>query len=196
MLSLILAAAAAAAPAPASLTSEAATHIAHLTTGPCYDIARSAIAMPAASDIPGRDAMVIAFGLEPGLPPKLLDRLGPGGSALVSRATMGSKSIGEDALVLAFGGEIPGCSVALVTGSATSREYEIVAALVAAGWKELNSGVAQQRGFVGKRMVVKRDEAGKPYLVNILTIMQPGSEFRHVTTVVAIPPHVTLQAGF
>lgn len=120
MLTLLIAAtAAAAAPTPAR-AGEVAAEMARLTSGPCYDVARSAEVPPPPSDLAGRDALVAAFGLEPGLSAKLFDRLGPGGSALVSRAIMGSKFIGDDALVLAFGGDLPGCSVGFISSSGES----------------------------------------------------------------------------
>ena len=179
----------------AAQPSTATAEMGRLAADVCWRIESRTMDVPAGTDIDGLDAFIENIGLEPGIDGKMLDRLGPG-SGLISRATMGSKSIGEDTLILAFGGQAPGCSVLLITPDSESREYALVDAFVQAGWREPRPGVAQQRGFIGKRMLVRRDDAGQPYLVNILTVMKPDSRWRHGITIVAIPPHVTLPEGF
>ena len=183
----------AAATAPTGQT--AIDRMGDLATGACWQIESRTVAVPQPSDIDGLDALVEGYGLTPGLSPKAFERMGEGGG-MANRATMGSTDVGEDTLVIAFGGQVPGCTVMLLTTAGNSSEYDLVEALATAGWKEVRPGMSQQRGFVGKRMLARRDESGQPYIANVLTIMKPGLDWRHGITIVKVPPHVKLPEGF
>ena len=193
MFTLLLLAATAVAEPPKD---EALDEFVRLASGPCYDLVQDKLELPAPSDIAARDRLVESFEIEPGISASAFPRLKPRESSLLDGSTVGSIELGDDALIVAFGGKAPGCSVAWLTPSGESHEYEIVEALTQVGWKEPRPGVAVQRGFVGKRMLLRRGEDGSPYLANVLTFMRPGSEMRHVVTLVRIPPHVKLPEGF
>ena len=177
---------------PASALAE----LVRLTDGPCYDISRGEYDFIAAPDVAAKTRMVESFGLEFGIDRETHGRMTPGQASILNGTTMGTLALGHDSLVLVIGGRAPGCTTIWLSPSGESREYEIVEALIARGWREPRPGMATQRGSIGKRMLIRRDDEGQPHMLNVLTITETDSEMRHATVMVPIPPHVTLPEGF
>jgi hypothetical protein len=52
------------------------------------------------------------------------------------------------------------------------------------------------RGPVTKRVFLRRDESGRPYLLNLIGLNEPIGKVQLYTTVVAVPAGVALPKGF
>lgn len=193
---VLFAAASAQADAPAD--QDLARIVTDLSSNGCYGIVSGTTALPRT---PGPDSLdqtirvVENMGLTFGIPGKVMDDLGPVGQTLLSRATMGSKPSGAANIIVAFDGAQPGCRVMLVADTPTGASDAIGAGLTGAGWKSIPQ-MTGQRGPVTRRAFVKRDAAGNPYLINMMTIAEPASKLQLVTTTVRIPPGVALPPGF
>jgi hypothetical protein len=188
----------ASAAAPAS--EDTALAVAQLSTAGCYGIASGEIAVPNGDDPAGIDKatrLLEGLGLGFGLPDKAMSGLGAPGTVLVSRATMGSKSLGQAELIMAFGGAQPGCRVLLIAEPAVGLADGIAAQLTQAGWKAVPSMTGQRSGLE-RRAFLRRDAKGMPFLMNLMTVITPfpGSRLQLFTTTTAIPAEVQLPDGF
>ena len=194
----------AAAPAQAEAQAVAAADrdvapiVTDLSANGCYGIVSGTIALPRSPGPDGLDRTIRAvenMGLTFGVPGKVIDDLGSVGQTLLARATMGSKPSGAANIVVAFDGAQPGCRVMLVADAPTGASDAVGTGLTRAGWKSVPQ-MDGQRGPVARRAFVKRDAAGNPYLMNMMTIADPPSKLRLVTTTIRIPPGVALPPGF
>lgn len=186
--------------AAAPALDQAARSVAGLSNEGCYGIASGAIAVPSGDDPAGIDKatrLLESLGLGFGLPDQAMNGLGAPGTVLVSRATMGSRSLGQADLILAFGGAQPGCRVLLLAEPGASLADGVAAQLADAGWKAVPS-MTGQRGTLERRAFLRRDGKGIAYLMNLMTVITPfpGSRLQLFTTTTAIPTGVQLPEGF
>jgi len=165
----------------------------------CYAIATGRIAMPAAGDPDAADKAkkaIEGMGLTFGLNNSMMDRLGNPGLTMTSQAIMGSKSFDQGDVVLAVGGNQPGCRVILLSEPGTNITDGVATQLAQRGWKPIPS-MTGMRGAVERRAFLRRDEKGSPYLMNLMTITSPApdSKVRLFTTTIRIPDNVQLPEG-
>ncbi len=170
--------------------------VADLSTSTCYGIQSGAIALPTDGDPDALDktmAAVKAMGLSYGIDNRLFKDLGRAGTAMISRATIGSRTLPAGDLVVTFGGPQPLCRVILLTAPTPGLTDAVGARVVAQGWKAVP--VTQASPAVERRAFVRRDATGNPYLMNLIAVADATSRLRLFTTVARIPPGVMLPPG-
>ena len=163
----------------------------------CYGIASGATALPNDSSPTALDetiSLVEKMGLAFGIEDAVLKALGPPGQALISRATMGSKTLDGGDIVVTFGGPQPGCRVILLSDAIVEVQDAVGTGLTSAGWKSVPTMTTRQ-GALERRAFVKRDAQGDPYLMNLMIITDPASKIRLITTTVRIPAGVAPPPG-
>lgn len=164
----------------------------------CYGIAAGTTVLPNDQSPDALSQTIHAvekMGLMFGVNDKMLEDLGTLGQTLVSRSTMGSKSLDHGDVVVTFGGTQPGCRVILLAEAPVNVTDAISSNLANVGWKAVPAMTAQ-RGALERRAFVKRDTQGNPYLMNLMIIGDPSLKIRLVTTTVRIPAGVALPPGF
>lgn len=99
-------------------------------------------------------------------------------------------------VVLAAGGRQPGCRVMLLSAPSLSVTELVSTSLLRLNWRAIPSMTAT-RGVIDRRAFFRRDSAGNPYLMNLMTITTPApdSKLRLFTTTVRIPEGVQLPPG-
>ncbi|MEM8917770.1 MAG: hypothetical protein AAGE37_02830 [Pseudomonadota bacterium] len=137
------------------------------------------------------------IGFSFGIQKESYTRFGRRYEAILNRATMGNKASGEDAIVLSFGGQVPGCKSMLLSKSSESHinRFSDVITNEKFGWIEPPSSTST-RGNLTKKIFLKRGLNSQPYVMNVMIFNFPDSELRLLTTVNAIPPGVELPEGF
>jgi len=136
-----------------------------------------------------------ALGLDGGIENATLNALGPAVD-LISQAAIGHRDNGTHRIVFAAGGRLPGCRTILVgtpiTGIADAVARDLLSPT--AEWREF-SELKSGAGPINKRGFLRRVD-GKPYLLNLIELTQPMGQVHLFTTVIAVPPQVTLPKGF
>lgn len=175
--------------------SSAVEDLALLTTEICFASSAGQIAF--GNDISADKETLQSIGFSSGIQKEMLSRFGSKYESILNRSTMGSKTNGDDAIVLAFGGQMPGCKSMLLSKSDEADLDNFSEAITAEkfGWFEPPNSNAT-RGNVTKRMFLKRDGNGQPYLMNLMTFNFPDSDLKLMTTVNAVPSGVQLPEGF
>lgn len=171
-----------------------AAALAATAAGPCVDLVSGAAAWP--QDNAAQEALLGGYGLTSGMPQGAMSGLGPAGTTLVSGATLAHREASDGGFVMALGGAQPLCRLILYrVADAAATKAMLFAALTSpvSGWKEAPS---RARAAVDKRMFVRRNSAGKPMLLNVLSPVDPAARPSLMLTVAAIPPNVTLPQGF
>jgi hypothetical protein len=181
--------------APAAAASPA-DDVAEISNSACLRIATGELIVPhpATSEF---EALAGRLGLKAGIDRKALDMLGPA-TSLVSRAAMAHRANGDSYIVLSTGGAMPGCRVILLSEPSAGAVDAVAAALVrpvGGGWTAFPA-MTGTRGPVTKRVFLRRDRAGKPYLLNLVGLNEPVGKIQLYTNVVAVPANVTLPEGF
>jgi hypothetical protein len=138
---------------------------------------------------------VAKMGLSFGVDSRQMKALGQVGQTLVSRSTMGSKALPQGDVVVTFGGPLPGCRVILLSAATGDLIDALRTKLVEDGWRAAPTS-GPQTGAVTRAMLVRRDAAGTPYLINIMGLSDPTSSVRLFTTTIRIPDGVHLPPGF
>lgn len=138
--------------------------------------------------------VLVDAGLEVGLQGATVDALGRDATGLISQSVIGQRTSGADVVLFAAGGQMPGCRTILLSKRAETNGDGAAAALAAKGWKEV-SAAPSAGAMVQRRMFLKADAAGQPWLINMFVGALPGSDLRVLTTVNPVPPEVTLPEG-
>ncbi|TGX52607.1 hypothetical protein E5A73_13200 [Sphingomonas gei] len=172
----------------------AAATVAELSNSACYALASGAVAMPAGPDALDRTIKTVeSFGLSFGVPNDATAQ-GPAVTTLISRATLGSKTLPDGQILFADGGAA-GCRIILLADPRPDLTDAVAAGLAAGGWRAIPEMTAT-RGTIERRAFLRRDKAGTPYLLNLMTVIGQPGRLRLFTTVARIPPNVTLPAGY
>jgi len=183
--------ASAGAQAQSTATPGAAASVATFSNTACYALASGAATIPAA-DPKGLDRAiktVESFGLDFGAPNDITAH-GPAVTAMVSRATLGSKTFADGQIIFSDGGAA-GCRILLLADPKPGLTEAVAAELTAGGtWRAIPAMTAT-RGAIERRAFIRRDKANTPYLLNLMTVLDPPGKLRLFTTVARIPPNVT-----
>ncbi len=138
--------------------------------------------------------VLVDAGLEVGLQSATVEALGRDATGLISQSFIGQRSSGDDVVLFAAGGQMPGCRTILLSKRAETNGDGAAAALSASGWKEVSA--SQRTPNIQRRIFLKLDGAGgQPWLINMFVGAIPGSDLRVMTTVNPVPPEVTLPEG-
>jgi hypothetical protein len=174
----------------------AAASVARLSDTACYALASGAASIPA-NDPNGLDRAiktVESFGLEFGAPNDITSH-GPAVTTMVSRATLGSKTLPDGQIIFADGGAA-GCRIILLAEPKPGLTDAVAAGLTAGGaWRAIPE-MTVTRGAIERRAFLRRDKPGTPYLLNLMTVIDQPGKLRLFTTVARIPPNVALPAGY
>jgi hypothetical protein len=195
LLSLVAAAAAGAADPAAGVATSSVADLVDVTNSVCYPHATGELPFTAT---PAKDKQILAAkDLTAGITGETKERLGRAGFTFLSRSIMAQRASGADIIVLGVEGDMPGCKTILVSASTASVTDEAAKAFTAStlGWKEAPA-TNQPGAPLQKRMFVRRDGKGTPYLLNLFTTTIPNSQIRVFTTVNPIPDTVQLPEGF
>ena len=180
-------------PLPATAQASPAAELVDVTMGVCYGLATGEVKLGGSldDDTKALKSKNVAFGLRQAT----MDRLGRQSLGLVSRSLIGERISGEASVILAVGGAMPGCRSILLSKTVDGQDISVAKLFVDAGWKEAPATNAPGAAL-NRRIFVRRDAKGQPYLVNMFTSSSPQSDVRIITTVNAIPPGVQLPEGF
>ncbi|MET0589446.1 MAG: hypothetical protein ABWZ75_13075 [Novosphingobium sp.] len=195
LLSILAATAAGAADPATGVATSAVADLVDVTNSVCYPHATGELPFTAT---PKTDKQILAAKkLTAGITGETKERLGRAGFTFLSGSIMAQRPSGADMIVLGVEGDMPGCKTILVSASTDSVTDAAAAAFTASslGWKEAPS-TNQPGAPLQKRMFVRRDGKGVPYVLNLTTTAIPNSQIRVFTTVNPIPDSVQLPEGF
>lgn len=195
LLSILAASAASAADPATGVAASAVADLVDVTNSVCYPHATGELTFTATA---AKDKQILAGkNVTAGISGETKQRLGRAGFTFLSRAIAGQRKSGEDLIVLGVEGDMPGCKTLLVSASAASVTDDVAQAFAASplGWKEAPS-TNQPGAPLQKRIFVRRDEKGVPYVLNLFSTTIPNSEIRVFTTVNPIPDNIQLPEGF
>lgn len=167
-----------------------------LSTRICFGIASGAVAYRP-RDVGEEMAAIRALGLNYGIPSGIIDTLGQAGRNLVSRATIASRPNGDYQVILAAGGAMPGCHV-LLAGRPDAALAEAVSEALAdrqGGWTRVPS-MTDGRGPVERRSFIRRDSAGRPYLLDLFIARGTPTRLGLIASVTLWPRSVALPRGY
>lgn len=163
--------------------------LAETTLNGCYRLMAGEIALGKGLALDNQ--VLVDAGLMVGLQSATVEALGRDATSLISQSFIGQRSSGDDVVLFAAGGQMPGCRTILLSKRAETNGDNAAAALTAKGWKEV-SAAPRAGSTMQRRMFLKADAAGQPYLINMFVGSIPGSDLRVMTTVNPVPPEVTL----
>jgi hypothetical protein len=162
----------------------------------CFRQATGEVSFGAAEDADTQ--LMNEVGVVLGLVPGVIERLGREGIGLVAQSVLGSQQVGNDHIVLAVGGRIPGCRAILLRNEASEvpeAGKSAAANLAALGWTEVSATNPPGSGML-RRMFLRRGASGQPVLLNLYAGTVPDSDIFLVSTVTPVPEYVTLPDGF
>lgn len=164
--------------------------VAALSTSACYAVASGAVTLPSGPDAAKTlESLGLAFGV-----PSDATSHGPAVTTLISRATLGSKTLPDGQILFADAGP-GGCRVILLADPRPGLTDIVASGLIAGGWRAISEMTAT-RGAIERRAFLRRDKAGAPYLLNLMTVIGQPGKLRLFTTVARIPPGVALPPGY
>ncbi|HEU0135392.1 MAG TPA: hypothetical protein VFR28_11265 [Allosphingosinicella sp.] len=193
---LVCAAFAAAAVGAPAMAASAAEDVADISNRACLAIATGRLSVPNPASAEFEKAAA-GLGLKAGIDRKSLDMFGPA-TSMISRAAMAHRTNGDSYIVFTTGGALPGCRVILLSEPSAGAMNSVAEALVrpvTGGWRAFPE-MTGTRGPVTKRVFLRRDESGRPYLLNLIGLNEPIGKVQLYTTVVAVPAGVALPKGF
>ena len=134
-------------------------------------------------------------GLMFGVAPGVVERMGLDGVGLISQSILGGQQIGDDYIIVAVGGRLPGCRTILLRKEPTETGESAAAKLAASGWTEVPATNTPGASIL-RRIFVRRDTSGQPFMLNLYAGTMPESDVYLVSTVSLIPANATLPEGF
>ena len=189
---VLLVAVAATTPATAALQSSPAADLVGVTLDACYPFASGNLKLGGSLDEDNKSLADLK--ISSGLANKTMERLGRSNVAFISQSIIGERANGDASVVLAVGGRMQGCRSILLAPAGIPYADEAAKVFEAAGWKEMPA-TNSPNAAVKRRMFVKLDAKGRPYLVNMFSGSLPESDFQIMTTVNAIPEDVQIPKG-
>ncbi len=180
-----------------SVGSETTDAFVATTNAACLSLADGSSSLSSVSAEEDRK-VIESFGLAYGVNREIYDRFGVQGSGILNRAVMGNRKAGEDAIVLAVGGALPGCKVILLSEDQEGLADRVDASLSAADppWRELPFADSKPGSSVKKKSYFLRSEAGDSFILNLIMPTVPDSDIRLLATINRIPPHVEIPEGY
>ena len=172
-----------------------AEDVAEISTTACYARASGSLTFSSPATT-AYEAEVGKLGLKAGIDQVALDMLGPA-TALVSRTAMAHRKNGGAVVIMAADGPMPGCRVILASEPDAKAADAVASALSdkGRGWLAVPA-LTETRGVATRRVFLRRDGAGKPYMLNLISLAGVPGKVQLYTTTVAVPPDVTLPPGF
>jgi hypothetical protein len=145
---------------------------------------------------PDRHAAFFAGGrVSPGIPERALQGLGDNAEILTLGAASGHRSVGDDDIVLATGGDFPACRAIIISPRSDfdSGQPVITAALATGIWQRGRSFPPDQH--IKRLEFFHRAPDGRIYLLLAVTGTSPGSTARSVLMVGPAPDNYPVPRG-
>ncbi len=172
-----------------------AQDVADVSTRVCYGLASGTLNLPPVrvDTLAARATALQALEMQPGTPKDTFEALGSGGLEMIYGGDLASRDNGGARTVAVMQGGA--CRALLLADEDAEWADRVREALVAAGWR---AGPSATRGsaVAERRMFLRRDARGLPYLLNLQTLKIASGRLQLFTSVVAIPPNVQLPEGF
>lgn len=139
-------------------------------------------------DVSEEIALIEAAGLTYGIPNGVIDSLGQTGRISVNRATMASRSRGSFDVILAVGGQIPGCRVMLAGDNTSGLADALAASLVAGGWTALDAFTSSNGAF--EQRMFLRSREGRWYRLDLALRTDQADQLR---VLIGVSPATTMR---
>ncbi len=187
-------------PAAKPIVRTLAADVADVTERACFALTSGKIDFSRGGpkhDMKAEARQMETLGLVSGINNKTYNMLGTGGGGLIDQSIIAERANGEARIILAIGGRVPGCRTILAVKDIGKTETELVGLLQSKsyGWRSY-PGKAPAQGSVRKISFIRRDGAGKAYLLNLLIPTVTNSDVKLLTTINLIPPHVVIPQGY
>jgi hypothetical protein len=192
LLSAMLAAATATVPAIAEKASSPAANLVGVTLDACYPFATGDLKL--GLSLADDEKKLADRNISTGLANRTMERVGRPNIDLIAQSLIGERVSGDTTVVLAVGGRMQGCRSILLAPAQADLAEDVAKNFTRLGWNEMDATNAPDAA-VTRRMFVKLDAKGQPYLINMFSGTLPESDFRVMTTVNAIPENVQLPKG-
>jgi hypothetical protein len=181
-----------AAPRPPSLAED----LADVATRVCYNVAAGRLRWDPAK-LEEEKALFARLGLKAGIPTGVIDSFGPSVAATFNRAVLGSRSRGPSHVLLAAGGQAPGCRVTVAGAPGVVTALDAIVALQDArhGWTPAPH-LSRKAGPIERHSFVRRADGGAVVLLDLLVALPAEGNFRMMAMVVPMPPELKLPDGF
>jgi hypothetical protein len=188
---LLCEAALVAAPAPSL-----ADDVAEVSTRFCYKVAAGELRWDP-SDLQAEKALLESYGLTPGIPAGILHKFGRMTAATFNQSVLGSRKNGDSHVLLAAGGQMPGCRVTIAGAPGVVTAAQLAEALQKAphGWTAVPE-LFRPGGPIERHSFLRRSAAGTTMMLDLLVVTEPSGSFRAMTMVLRPPAGLKLPAGF
>lgn len=173
-----------------------ATQYAEAVVDGCLPLARGEISF---SGSVVEDQLVIdELNFENGINEGIHNRFSLQDSGVLNRSIMGHRLAGDGVIVLAVGGQLPGCKVILLMPEEGFLADEVSTALsvLEPQWRELPFGRNRPGTSITKRSFIMRDWEGTPFLINLISPQVPNSQLRLLATLSPVPASVQIPEGY
>lgn len=173
-----------------------AEDLADVATRVCYKIVAGSLRWDPAK-LDEERALFGSLGLKQGIPSGVIDSFGPGVAGTFNRAVLGSRSRGPSHVLLAAGGQVPGCRVTVAGAPGVVTTLDAIAALQDAphGWTPAPH-LSRKAGPIERHSFVRRAGNGAVVLLDLLVALPQEGNFRMMAMVTPLPPGLKLPEGF
>jgi hypothetical protein len=186
---LICGAANAAPPAP-SLADDAADVAARF----CYDVARGSLRWDPAK-LDEERALLGRYGITAGIPTGLIDTFSPMAASTFNRSMLGSRASTGGHVLLAVGGQVPGCRVSIAAPPGAVTAAALKASIGRHGWTAAPA-LFRAGPPIERHSFLRRTDNGAVMLLDLLFVTEPSGNFRAMATVMPPPAGLKLPEGF
>lgn len=173
-----------------------AEDFADVSTRFCYKVASGELRWDP-SDLDAEKTLFGRHGLTAGIPPGVLDTFGRVAAATFNRSVLGSRKNGASHVLLAVGGQVPGCRVTIAGAPGVVTAAQLAAALQKAphGWTAAPE-LFRPGGPIERHSFLRRAEDGTTMMLDLLVVTEPSGSFRAMAMVLRPAPGLKLPAGF
>lgn len=168
--------------------------VADVATRVCLEIAVGRLRWNPA-DLAAEAALFKTLRLKPGIPAGIINSFGRNTAATFNRSVLASRPSGASHVLLAAGGALPGCRVAVAGAPGAVTASAVTESLARQGWRHVPE-LDTLRPPIERRSFVRRAADGSPFLLDVLTPIDQGGTFRLMTTISRPPAHLRLPEDF
>lgn len=197
---LFLIAALAAAPAQAAAAPAAARtlaeDVADIATRVCAPVESGRLRWDPA-DLAAEEKLFRSLGLTSGIPAGVLDGFGSNAASTFNQSVLASRPNGASHVLLAVGGQTPGCRVSVSGAPGVVTAQQVAAALEqdAYGWTPAPE-LGRKAGAVERTAFVRKTGDGRTLLLDLVFVTVDEGSFRLMAMVMHPPRGLKLPPGF
>lgn len=181
-----------AAPAPRTLAED----VADIVTRVCVGVESGRLRWNPA-DLAAEASLFKSLGLTPGIPGGVLDGFGRNAAATFNRSVLASRPNGASHVLLAVGGQVPGCRVSVAGAPGVISASEAAGALQQKpyGWTPAPE-LGRTTAAIDRLSFVRRDERAGTLLLDLLVVKETEGSFRLMAVVMRPPAGLKLPEAF